>query len=80
MWLDETGLLTRDAIYSVCAFLPRWAVAFHRLQRSLTVAGQWRFFTALPVHLVSKFCSFSFFLRTRIRYLFGLKYLAETGA
>ncbi len=62
MWLDETGLLTRDAIYSVCAFPPRWAVAFHRLQRSLTVAGQWRFFTALPVHLAGKLWSFSFSL------------------
>src|SRR5579875_2303719 len=59
---------------------PSGTVAFHRLQRSLTVAGQWRFFTALPVHLAGKLWSSLLFLSTRIRYPFGPKSPAETDA
>jgi hypothetical protein len=51
----KTGLLTRDAFLIACAFPPLLAVACNRLFMSLTVAGQWRIFTALPVHLAMSF-------------------------
>ncbi len=56
--MDETGLLTRDDFCIACAFPPWRAVANLRLLPSLTVAGQWRIFTALPVHLVLDFLPF----------------------
>jgi hypothetical protein len=52
--LGGTGLLTRDLQLSGCAFPPfygQWLVQSRK--RSLTVAGQWRIFTALPEHLAS---------------------------
>lgn len=45
-----TGLLTRDMLPVVCPFPPLRAVACRRpCDVSLTVAGQWRSFTALPI-------------------------------
>ena len=53
--LGGTGLLTRDLLLSDYAFPPmigQWPVQSR--QRSLTVAGQWRIFTALPEHPTSE--------------------------
>jgi hypothetical protein len=44
----RTGLLTQDLTVT----FPLGAVVFDSRASSLTVAGQWRIFTALPVHPV----------------------------
>lgn len=53
--VGKTGLLTCDTFQLTCAFPPQPAVATSsRCLPSLTVAGQWRVFTALPVYLAVK--------------------------
>src|SRR5439155_1996825 len=49
-WLDRSPDSRRRMAQTVCAFPPGRAVASRRLSPSLTVAGQWRILTALPVH------------------------------
>jgi hypothetical protein len=53
--LGGTGLLTCGLLLGDCAFPPvsgQWLYAV--VNRPLTVAGQWRLFTALPEHLASE--------------------------
>jgi hypothetical protein len=74
---DGTGLLTRDVLPVVCTFPPFQAVACRRpCSASLTVAGQWRNFTALPVHPVSGFLlAFAIYSIVKTRFLSGLRSL-----
>src|SRR5215469_5000693 len=65
-----TGLLTHDVLPRICTFPPLRAVAYRRpCDASLTVAGQWRSFTALPVHPTSGFFSLAIYSIVKTRFL-----------